>query len=293
MKVIQFTVPVSNEWSVVVQEDILPKFYQYLHRHEELQLTYILKGEGTLIVGNYTQPFKEDDIYIIGANEPHMFKGGYTEQEYADGKSIHAVHVFFDQHRLANFLETPELQEIKKYINSLQGSIQLSEKYAPFIKPEIIKLKDQSGLAKLLSFTSLFDYLAKEVKISKSLTTGISLKKYSESEGIRMNDIFQYTIENFHKEISLEKISAIAHMTPHSFCKYFKKHTRKTYLSFLNEIRINEACKLLLAGTAESISAIAYKTGFNNVINFNRVFKKITEVSPTDYIKMYKFKNKL
>lgn len=293
MKVIQFTVPVSNEWSVVVQEDILPKFYQYLHRHEELQLTYILKGEGTLIVGNYTQPFKEDDIYIIGANEPHMFKGGYTEQEYADGKSIHAVHVFFDQHRLANFLETPELQEIKKYINSLQGSIQLSEKYAPFIKPEIIKLKDQSGLAKLLSFTSLFDYLAKEVKISKSLTTGISLKKYSESEGIRMNDIFQYTIENFHKEISLEKISAIAHMTPHSFCKYFKKHTRKTYLSFLNEIRINEACKLLLAGTAESISAIAYKTGFNNVINFNRVFKKITEVSPTDYIKMYKFKNKI
>ncbi len=293
MKVIQFTVPVSNEGSVVVQEDILHKFYPYLHRHEELQLTYILKGEGTLIVGNYTQAFKEDEAYIIAANEPHMFKGGYSEEEVAEGKYIHAIHIFFDHKRLANFLETAELTDIKKYILSIQGSIQLPEHYAAFIKAHVLNIKEQTGLARLLSFTTLFDYLAQEVKTSKSLTTGISQKKYSESEGIRMNDIFHYTVENFHKEISLETISAIAHMTPHSFCKYFKKHTRKTYLSFLNEIRINEACKLLLAGATESISAIAYKTGFNNVINFNRVFKKVTDLSPTEYIKMYKFKNKL
>ena len=72
MRVVQFTIPVARENSVVVQEDRMPHFYNHLHRHNETQITWILKGEGTLIAGNYMQQFKSGDIFILGANLPHI-----------------------------------------------------------------------------------------------------------------------------------------------------------------------------------------------------------------------------
>ena len=74
MKVVQFTIPVSQEHSIMVQEDKLPHFYNHLHRHNETQITWIIKGEGTLIAGTAMQRFQSGDIYILGANQPHIFK---------------------------------------------------------------------------------------------------------------------------------------------------------------------------------------------------------------------------
>ena len=74
MKVVQFTIPVAADHSVIVQEDVLPNFYGHLHRHKEMQIMWIIKGEGTLIAGNYMQRFKSGDVYVIGANQPHVFK---------------------------------------------------------------------------------------------------------------------------------------------------------------------------------------------------------------------------
>lgn len=290
MKVIQFTVPVANQGSVVVQEDILPYFYNQLHRHAEAQVTSIIKGEGTLIVGNYTQPFKAGEVYIIGPNQPHMFKGDARYFEENNEKNIHAIHIFFNPEKIAPLLNLPEFDQIKKFTLKTKGSLLLPAKYAPKASLDILRIGRLTGLNRLIQFTNLMQFFSMYVSDWKSLTPGVSQHTYTESEGIRMNDIFQYTVENFSEQISLSKIAAIAHMTPHAFCKYFKRHTRKTYFSFLNEIRINEACKILLKGRSDAISAVAYATGFNSAITFNRVFKKITKMSPSEYVRAYRFK---
>ena len=124
----------------------------------------------------------------------------------------------------------------------------------------------------------------------KSPGTAFQNNDINNDEGPRMNDVYQYTKENYADDISLKKIASIACITPHAFCKYFKKHTRKTYLSFLHEVRIHEACKKIINNNFASIAEVAYATGFNNVITFNRVFKKITTMSPKDYLQKYKFK---
>lgn len=292
MKVIQFTVPVANQGSVVVQEDILPYFYNYLHRHSEVQITSIIVGEGTLIVGNYTQPFKAGEVYVIGPNQPHMFKGDPKYFEENNQKNIHAIHIFFDNNKINPLLQLPEFEQIQKFISNIKGSLHLPPEHANKATVDILRISKLGGLQRLILLAKLLNYFAVHAGDLKSLTTGISPYAYTESEGIRMNDIFQYTVENFSEQISLTKIAAIAHMTPHAFCKYFKRHTRKTYLSFLNEIRINEACKLLLKGKADAISTTAYSAGFNSAITFNRVFKKITGMTPSDYIRAFKFKDK-
>ena len=102
-----------------------------------------------------------------------------------------------------------------------------------------------------------------------------------------MDDIYQYTIANYTENITLEEIAAVVYLTPQSFCRYFKKHTLKTYTNFLNEVRINEACKKFMSNEFSSISAIAYQTGFNNVVTFNRVFRSITKKSPSEFLKEY------
>src|ERR1700753_2778403 len=125
----------------------------------------------------------------------------------------------------------------------------------------IKRVNASTGLDRLMEFVTLLQLFAKDIKEWKSLSTGFSGYTFSDTEGMRMNDIYQYTIEHHAEPISLAKVADAAHMTLHAFCKYFKKHTRKTYMSFLNEIRINEACKRLINASFDSISAIGYSVG--------------------------------
>ena len=102
-----------------------------------------------------------------------------------------------------------------------------------------------------------------------------------------MNQIFRYTMDHFDGDITLEQIASIACLTPQSFCRYFKKHTGKAFIHFLNEVRINEACKKFVENNFVSIGNVARKCGFNSAISFNRVFKTIMKKTPKDFIKTY------
>lgn len=291
MKVIQFTVPVAEEGAVVIQEDILPYFYNYLHRHQEAQVTLIIRGEGTLIAGNYTQPFKAGDIYVIGANQPHMFKGEARYFENQQEKNIHAIHIFFDHEKaLQGLFALQEMESVRKLLHLSANSLQLPAAHAEKAAADIRNIARLTGAERLLAFVGLLVYFSKRVNDWKLLSTGFSRNAYSESEGLRMNDVYQYTLEHYPENISLGKIAAVAHLTTYAFCKYFKKHTRKTYLEFLNEIRISAACKKIINGDFDSIAAVAYATGYNNPVTFNRVFRKVTGMSPSAYARDYRFK---
>jgi AraC-like DNA-binding protein len=94
-------------------------------------------------------------------------------------------------------------------------------------------------------------------------------------------------MRNYAEAITLDDVAKAAFMTSESFCRYFKKHTGNTFVTFLNEIRINEACKILTANKFENISSAAYKCGFKSITNFNRVFRSVTGSSPREYMESY------
>ncbi|WP_138992662.1 AraC family transcriptional regulator [Larkinella sp. C7] len=291
MKVLQFTPPAPKEDSVIVDEDFLAHFYNHFHRHKQLQITLILKGKGTLMVGNYSQAFRPNEVYILGPNQPHMFKsepGHFTNPRLGNA---HAIHIFFDLERIPKaFLALPEMESISRFLDLIQNGLQLPAEHTEYVAKILKSLEDKTNLDRLLAVIQLFQYFSKEVKGWKSLQTGFADYSFSDSDGMRMNDVFQYTLDHYAEPITLDKIADIAHITPHAFCKYFKKHTRKTYNTFLNEIRINEACKRIINSSNDGISSIAYSTGFNSATNFNRVFRKTTGMSPSDYIREYKSK---
>ena len=287
MKIVQFTIPVEIDNSIHLQEDKLPHFYEHLHRHLETQITWVINGEGTLIAGNTMQRFQSGDLFVIGANQPHLFKNDSSYFDESKRKSIHSLNIFFNPTGfIAQLLAFPEMRSIKKFVTSSGFGLQASDKDAAKLSEHFLKIRNSSAGFRLAHFIEFRQVMA-NLKKWKYLSSESFEYTISDSEGLRMNDVYQYTMEHFTENITLEQIAAVVYLTPQSFCRYFKKHTSKTYIIFLNEVRINEACKRMMEMNFDSISTIAYQSGFNNVVTFNRVFKSITGKAPREYIKEY------
>ncbi|WP_229253663.1 AraC family transcriptional regulator [Dyadobacter sp. NIV53] len=173
---------------------------------------------------------------------------------------------------------------IRKFVDGLHNGFQIPESSAEIIKKTITGIRQSTESLRVAAFITLLHQFS-TISNMQPLATNNSEQIISDVEGIRMDQIFQYLVTNYKNHISLAEISGIASLTPQAFCRYFKKHTDKTFVSFLNEVRVNEACKMIVSGKFDSFSDVSYQTGFDNVTNFNRVFKKSIGKSPREYQK--------
>ena len=283
MKVLPFTIPVSHDRTILVQNDELPYFYPHLHRHEEIQLTLILKGEGTLIVGNTMHSFNANEVYLIGANMPHVFRSDASYFASDPNKAVHALSIFFNtKGKLASLFELPELKNVYSFFSCNYSGFRIPHHSFDNISGRILSIKYATGMDQLMQFFLLLQSLS-NIETIAPLTSEAKPSNLSDHEGVRISNIYNFIIQHYNRDLGLEEVAATACMTPQAFCRYFKKHTRVTFVTFLNEVRINEARKKLLDGKYESVSSVAYDCGFNSVSNFNRVFKSTTGKSPKEF----------
>ncbi|MFY0603110.1 MAG: helix-turn-helix domain-containing protein [Flavobacteriaceae bacterium] len=276
MKALPFEIPKPTNDALIYQEDYEYIFYDKLHQHQEIQLSYILEGEGTLIVGDTISHYRKGDILAIGGNLPHLFKS----EKNASVKS-HMLTLFFTKNGFGNsFFDLEELSEVKSFFHKIDNGFKVLS-HKKLLADSFLNIKKSNQLERFILFLQILKTFTKAKK--QALSSYNYRKSYSANEGKRMQDIMSFTMEHFHETISLSKIAEVAAMTKNAFCKYFKKRTNKTYVQFLNELRIENASKLLLSNRELSIVEIAEKVGFQNISNFNRQFKKLKEVSPTKY----------
>jgi AraC-like DNA-binding protein len=151
------------------------------------------------------------------------------------------------------------------------------------LSSHLLKINNYSKFDQFISLLKILRIIVNGE--NKKLSSLINFKKYDGEEGKRMRDIFQYTLNNFQNNISLKEVSNIANMTPNAFCRYFKQRTNKTFVNFLIDIRIGNACKLLAKNNDFSVAEISYRSGFNNLTNFNRKFKAFKGITPSEYRK--------
>ena len=284
MKVLQFTIPVAVNQTIIAQQEVLPYFYPHLHRHQEIQLTWVQKGEGTLVAENNMHTFGANEIYWMGANQPHLFKSDPSYFLPKSKKLINALSIYFNPERqLLALFDLPELKNIRKFINKHPSGFKVPQQHTGEITNLMLQIHNSSGIDQVMYFIEIFRKLLGYEKLM-ALSSSSQPQQYSEHEGIRIAHIYNFIMQHYDKAVTLEDVAKQAHMTPQAFCRYFKKHTRHTFISFLNEVRINEACKQLTDGAYDSISTIAYNCGFNSITNFNRVFKSVMTLSPSEYV---------
>ena len=284
MKVLPFKIPKPHQDAFVFQIDKDVAFYDKLHQHEEIQLSIILEGEGTLIVGDTVNYYSKNDVLVIGSNLPHVFKS-----DVKASKISHMLTLFFTKDSFGTgFFELEELKELQKFFKRSKHGFKLMSKQKP-VKDLFLQLESTSKLNQFIILLQLLKAVSSAN--FKSLSSFIYDKKYSDNEGNRMRNVFEYTMNHFENDISLEKISEVANMTKNAFCKYFKKRTNKTYVQFLNELRIEHASKLLLSNKELTVAEIAEHSGFNNISNFNRQFRMHKQLNPKEFKKQKRLAN--
>lgn len=284
MKIIPFQVQKSNSESFRFQEDLLPFFYDRLHAHQEWQLTLILKGEGTFVSGHQISQYKPGDLYLIGSNIPHVFKSDQSPDEEENLKQSHSLSIYFDPENPA-LSNIPELRDCLTLFSKKGYVYLIREPQTHDYFSLLEQIRQKNSVDRLMSFYRILSLISETIDSFSPITIIHEQKNFSEKEGRRMNDIVSFTFANSHRDISIAEIAEVAHLSPEAFCRYFKLRTRKTYINFLNEIRINNACKLLDKNESP-VADISFQVGFNNISNFNRIFKRITGLSPRNYMKM-------
>ena len=275
MKVYPFKIPKPVDEHLIVQIDKEPIFYNRLHQHEEIQISHIINGNGKLLVGDSVHQFSAGDTYVIGSNLPHIFKSIPLE------KDAHMVTVFFtDKSFGSDFFMLPYFKDLKQFfLNATTGFKVITNK--EIIAQQLIELQSQNRLKRFISFLELLENLS---QIStEPLSSFIYSKTLSVNEGERLQEIFDFVLKNFQQSISLDEISKMAFMTPNSFCKFFKQRTNKTFFQFLIELRIEHACQLLSSKKELNINLVSDMSGFNSISNFNKKFKKLKGITPTQY----------
>jgi len=279
MKVISFTIPVRRDQTVIIRREEGAQFYPHLHRHEEVQLTCIQKGAGTLVVGEQLLSFDTGTIFLFPSNLPHLFKNEPSPSGF-EKPEIVALSLFFRKDNLIWSL--PELKQVAQFLTQMQSACRVLPAYQDMIQNTLMNIEEQPENLRLAPFIELMQDLVHSTKLA--VIGGSAVSGVSDQEGLRMDAILQYAMEHYDRSIRLEEVARLVHMVPGSFCRFFKQRTGKTFIRFLNELRIREACHQLAFQHDVRIAEIAFQCGFKNVSSFNRVFRHLKGQSPSEYL---------
>jgi len=283
MKVISFNVPKTTQEAFRLQVDSVPYLYDKLHQHPETQIMLIEKGEGTLIAGDYVGRFSQGDLFMIGSNQPHVFRCDASYYKSKSKLKAKAISIYFDEKYAGeSFWQLDELHTAHQFLLHSGLGYRIEGITRQSITQVIQELISRKGIEKLIHFFQLLKLLS-ESKNLLPLSIAPAQSNFSMGEGKRMNDILQFTFSKSHRKIKIEEVAEVAHLSPEAFCRYFKTRTQKTYTNFLNEIRISNACKMLIE-KEKNIQEIGYEVGFSNLSHFNRTFKKVTGKTPKGYL---------
>ena len=270
-----------------IREINLPYFATEFHFHKECQLVYVVESEGKRIIGDNVEHFESDELIFLGSNVPHVW---HNDQQYFDKDTLN------NARSIALFINPTGLIEhlgafgSTKKTQAMLAKAESGMKFFGKAKTELTRLLKQMVKQKELPAAIVLLQIVHIISTTKEFGLLISsgyVNNYQNKDNERMDAVFKYVFNHYKKEIPLSTIAKIAGMNKQAFCRYFKTRTQKSFMQFVNEIRIGQACKLL-ADSNKTVIQIAYDCGFNSITNFNGFFKTIKAITPREFRKQLK-----
>ncbi|GHB86831.1 helix-turn-helix domain-containing protein [Persicitalea jodogahamensis] len=244
--------------------------------HDEYEVTVMMGCSGKRFIGNTIENFSQQDLFLIGPHVPHCVQ--LNEHNREDVITLHFLKEGFGP----GFFELPENESIARLLQEAQRGVSFAPSEVPAFHQKIVEITDLQGFERMIAFFQLLQHMSLTPQRTTLSSRGFTLVK-NERDYEVVNNIYEYIITRFaHDIITLDEIAAHVSMAPATFCRYFKEHFHKTFTSFLNEVRVGHACKLLQE-TNMNIAEIAFASGYNHLTHFNRQFKRILGYSPKQY----------
>ncbi|WP_422350938.1 AraC family transcriptional regulator [Flagellimonas sp.] len=269
--------PLAPEDSFLVFDRLKQDFDFPVHFHPEYELNFIMNGKGVRrIVGDNLEEIEEIELVLVGPNLVHGW-----ELYQCKAEEIHEITIqFHDDLFDTKLLSRAIFKPIRDMFYRANHGILFSKKISEELMPRIMRLSKTVNIDYFLELISILHDLANS-RNQRLLSTNVSqLNDFENSKKIKK--VYEYIKENFDRKISLAEISELVNMSVVSFNRFIKKRTGKTFIEYINDTRISYASRWLIE-TDLSIGEIGYKCGFNNMANFNRVFKKVKGTTPSSY----------
>jgi len=282
MKSYLIEVPKKAEVSFQVLDYSKPYFHNPIHYHSALELTLITSGEGTRFVGDSIESFFEGDLVLLGSNLPHQWKNNMQHHEIKAKSDSKAIVIHFQEDCFGReFFLKNEAQKILTLLQNAKRGLKITGETKLKIVKKMHTMLKEKGFQRTLTLLQMLDIISNSIDlIPLASYTYRILNKNSEIE--KLDDIYEYVLNNITSKITLSDISSKFHMSRTGFCRYFKRHTQKTFSKFVLEARISMACQML-HDTKLNMSQIAYESGFNQLSFFSREFKNIKGITPLKY----------
>lgn len=263
-----------------------PHFDPHWHHHPEYQLFVVLKGTGTRFVGDGVERFGPGDVVLTGPNLPHVWRSDDPYFEKDSGLETHGIVVYFRDAILGNrILDTQEGLKIKRLLKRSERGLAFHGGAGRQVRRALLGLRDAEGFDGILGLLHVLHTLSLTSEYHILSTSGLNRPLRPEDQE-RMQRVCSYVMERFTDPIRLDEVAAVASMTPTAFCRYFKERTNKSLTQFVAELRIGYACKLLVEKDF-TITQLAQECGYPTLSNFNRQFKSISGLTPSQYKQVY------
>ncbi len=269
--------PLKDDDLFILLNNREAKFDYAMHFHSDYELNLVCHTSGKRMVGDSMETFTENDLIMIGSNLPHVWKAPTS-------KETHVITIQFHDKIFNSFLMGKRLfSPIRDMLARSQRGLDFSDETKNRVKKKILALSQSAGFNTVLDFFSILYELATSQgqRTLASSTYDIS-SVIKESKSRRIAKVCSYIEEHYEQEIKLSNLAEIIGMSESAFSHFFKKRTNRNFISYLNDVRIGHATRMLFE-TTNSIAEIAYLCGFNNISNFNRLFKRSKGQNPSEY----------
>lgn len=282
--------PLSSKDCFILIERQKTNFNFPIHIHPECELNFIENAKGAQrIVGDSIEEIDEEELVLV--TNPHL---EHAWKDYRNvSKNIHEITIQFHPDLLTDtFLNKNQMISIRQLFRHAERGVAFSQESIAKVRPLLKTLTCEND-----SFYSLIKLLIilHELSIDKGmreLSTGqfAANVMHQHSSDESLGRVMDYLSRHYSEVIRLSEVAEMVNMSESSFCRFFKQHTSKSFIDFLTDIRLGAASRALIDSSL-SIAEIGYDCGFNNLSNFNRIFKKKKGVTPSEFRDNYR-KNK-
>lgn len=281
--VMRETTPLTPNDCFTIFSRVKKEFDFPIHYHEEYELNLILNAKGAKrIVGGHIEVIDDMELALIG---PDLYHAWFTNECISE--EITEITIQFHKHLFDDtLLKRNQLFFVKELLELSKRGIVFAPRTIETIKERIMLLDQKNGFDSLIELLSILNELSLSENTRTLSDPGFVDQKISYNSR-RIEKVLDHMNINYNKQLTLAEVSDLVNMPEASFSRFIKKRTGRTFIDSLIQIRLGHASRMLIDSTA-TVAEIAYRCGFNNISNFNRIFKRKKLCAPTLFRKTYK-----
>jgi len=256
------------------------------HYHNNFEISFILEGSGKRIVGDSIEEFQPGDLVFIGRNLPHVWIAD-KETRAPTNRTLEMVFLQFSTDVVSpQLLMLPEFKFIAKAMALSERGIQIVGQTLNEVSELMLQLPYLKSFDRMLHFFKLMDIIGRS-RTNIQLASKEYLKMRFTTGNKRIALIHEYLMNNYREQVDLSQLAGLVNMAEGSLCRFFRTNMGMTVFEYLNQLKVELACKLLMDKDL-SILEVCLDSGFNNLSHFNKQFKKINGLPPSEYRDRFK-----